>query len=102
MDVAQVSKSLDTSTEGTTLEVSVYACGAPKRGMGWYHADQLLDGRFGNAKLKHIVEPFWLGDAASSPDFDSWQASAEPQGVAFHKSVEDAPPANASSVVLIS
>ena len=46
-------------------EVVLVGCGAPLRGMGWYHAVQMLGGECPSAKLCHIVEPWFLGAGAS-------------------------------------
>jgi predicted small secreted protein len=40
-------------------------CGMPLRGMGWYHAVQMLGGECPSAKLCHIIEPWFLGPGAS-------------------------------------
>ena len=42
-------------------EVVLVGCGVPKRGMGWYHAVQMLNGNCPSAKLSFIVEPWFLG-----------------------------------------
>lgn len=42
-------------------EVVLIGCGCPLRGMGWYHAVQMLGGECPSAKLCHIVEPWFLG-----------------------------------------
>jgi hypothetical protein len=42
-------------------EVVLIGCGAPLRGMGWYHAKQLLLGECPSAKLCYVVEPWFLG-----------------------------------------
>lgn len=42
-------------------EVVLVGCGAPFRGMGWYHAEQMLKGKCPSAKLCFIVEPWFLG-----------------------------------------
>jgi hypothetical protein len=42
-------------------EVVLMGCGAPNRGMGWYHAEQMLRGDVPSAKLCYVVEPFFLG-----------------------------------------
>jgi hypothetical protein len=47
-----------------TCEVVLVGCGAPGRGMGWYHAEQLLKGKCPSAVLKYIVEPWFLGPGA--------------------------------------
>mmetsp|Transcript_22806 Transcript_22806/g.32670 ORF Transcript_22806/g.32670 Transcript_22806/m.32670 type:complete len:365 (+) Transcript_22806:227-1321(+) len=77
-------------------EVVLIGCGAPLRGMGWYHAVQLLEGDCPSAKLGHVVEGWFLGPGASGPGGDDFaafasQASKE-HGVQFHKSVADVPP----------
>ena len=45
-------------------EVVLVGCGAPNRGMGWYHAEQMLKGKCPSAKLCYIVEPWFLGAGA--------------------------------------
>jgi hypothetical protein len=42
-------------------EVVLVGCGAPNRGMGWYHAEQMLRGDVPSAKLCYVVEPWFLG-----------------------------------------
>jgi hypothetical protein len=42
-------------------EVVLVGCGAPKRGMGWYHAVQMIKGKCAAAKLCFVVEPWFLG-----------------------------------------
>ena len=42
-------------------EVVLVGCGAPNRGMGWYHAEQMLKNQCPSAKLCYIVEPWFLG-----------------------------------------
>ena len=42
-------------------EVVLVGCGAPLRGMGWYHAVQMLHNKCPAAKLCYIVEPWFLG-----------------------------------------
>jgi len=45
-------------------EVVLVGCGAPSRGMGWYHAEQMLKNKCPSAKLCYIVEPWFLGAGA--------------------------------------
>lgn len=76
--------------------VVVVCSGAPKRGMGWYHATQVLEGRCPSASLTDVVEPFYLSDAgASAPgakDFAEWRSALEKEhGVRFHSKVADVP-----------
>jgi hypothetical protein len=77
-------------------EVVLVGCGAPKRGMGWYHAVQMLKGKCPSAKMCYVVEPWFLGGGASGPggpEFAEWQKEAETEdGVVFLKSVAELPP----------
>jgi len=75
-------------------EVILVGCGAPLRGMGWYHAVQMLGDECPSAKLCHIVEPWFLGAGASGPggpEFGEFQKKYEAEGVLFHKSMADLP-----------
>ena len=51
-------------------EVILAGCGAPKRGMGWYHAVQLLKGKCPSAVLCHVIEPWFLGGGTSQLSVD--------------------------------
>jgi len=42
-------------------QIVLVGCGAPNRGMGWYHAEQMLRGDIPSAALAYIVEPWFLG-----------------------------------------
>lgn len=46
-------------------EVVLVGCGAPSRGMGWYHAEQMLKGKCPSAKLCYVIEPWFLGPGKS-------------------------------------
>jgi len=78
-------------------EVILVGCGAPLRGMGWYHAVQMLGGECPSAKLCHIVEPWFLGGGASGPGGPEFAAFMEKaiadHGVQFHKSMAEVPAA---------
>lgn len=75
---------------GRSLQVG---CGVPKRGMGWYHGKQMLEGMCPSAKLTTIVEPYFLGDGADSPPGKAFKAWADDMsathGTKFCKSVGD-------------
>jgi len=77
-------------------EVILVGCGCPLRGMGWYHAVQMLGGECETAKLCHIVEPWFLGPGAEGPggpEFAVFMAKAKADhGVQGHKSLADVPP----------
>jgi len=76
-------------------EVILVGCGCPLRGMGWYHAVQMLGGECPSAKMCHVVEPWYLGagsEGPGGPEFKEFQAKAESEdGVQFHRSMADVP-----------
>ena len=51
-------------------EVVLVGCGCPKRGMGWYHAVQMLKGKCPSAKLCFVVEPWFMGPGRYL--YDAW------------------------------
>jgi len=65
----------------------------PKRGMGWYHAKQMLDGDCPSADLTAVVEPWFLGPGGESDagkTFKAWADEMEAEhGTKFVKSVSD-------------
>lgn len=77
-------------------EVVLVGCGCPKRGMGWYHAEQMVKDKCPAAKLCFIVEPWFLGGGASGPggpEFAEYKAQAEADfGIQFFTSMGDLPP----------
>lgn len=77
-------------------EVVLVGCGAPKRGMGWYHAEQLMKDKCPSAKLCFIVEPWFLGggkDGPGGPEFAEYKTETESKhGVQFFTSLADLPP----------
>lgn len=92
----------------TQAEVILVGCGCPLRGMGWYHAVQLLGDECPSAKLCHIVEPWFLGAGAKGPggpEFAEFKAKTEAEhGVQFYTSMADVPKAaeGAKRLALIS
>jgi len=82
-------------------EVVLVGCGAPNRGMGWWHAVQMLKDQVPHAKLTHVVEPWFLGPGAQGPggpEFAKFAQDAEANhGVSFHKSLSDVPPVSGSA-----
>jgi hypothetical protein len=77
-------------------EVILVGCGAPLRGMGWYHAVQIIAGECPSAKLCHVVEPWFMGAGATGPggaEFMEFKAKTEADhSVGFHSSLSDVPP----------
>lgn len=77
-------------------EVVLVGCGCPLRGMGWYHAVQMLGGECPSAKLSHIVEPWFLGPGANGPggaEFAEFKKESEEKyNVGFHTSLDALPP----------
>ncbi len=53
------------SEASSQAEVVLVGCGCPLRGMGWYHAVQMLGGEVPSAKLSYIVEPWFMGPGMS-------------------------------------
>eukprot|EP00325_Prymnesiales_sp_UTEX-LB-985_P009956 CAMPEP_0174701018 /NCGR_PEP_ID=MMETSP1094-20130205/5787_1 /TAXON_ID=156173 /ORGANISM="Chrysochromulina brevifilum, Strain UTEX LB 985" /LENGTH=384 /DNA_ID=CAMNT_0015898597 /DNA_START=77 /DNA_END=1231 /DNA_ORIENTATION=+ len=102
-----VSSSASALSVGSKCNVWVVGCGVPKRGMGWYHAKQVIEGDVAAASLTAVVEPWFLGAGADSPPgkcFAEWAAEVGPtHGVAFCSSVDDVPvDASTPSLALIS
>jgi predicted dehydrogenase len=99
------STSLRFAEEGQA-EVILVGCGAPNRGMGWYHAIQMLEKKCPSASLDYIVEPWFMGGGKDSPagqDFAEWQAATEATyGTKFTMSLDDLPPPDAPRLALIS
>ena len=108
-DTATTSTATTTTTGGAKAgqaEVVLVGCGAPNRGMGWYHAIQMLEGRCPSASLDYIVEPYFLGAGASGPggpEFTSWSNDATSEyGTVFTTSVSSLPPPKQPRLALIS
>jgi len=93
--IRQATTGKEESAAGTPnkkCEVCVVGCGVPGRGMGWFHAKNIIDGEVSSAVLTDIVEPWFLGKGSDSPDaasFKEW-SSQHPE-VRFHKAVADMP-----------
>jgi len=87
-------------------EVVLVGCGAPNRGMGWYHAIQMLEGRCPSASLDYIIEPWFLGGGAAGPggpEFNDWaKESTAKYGTAFETSMGDLPDPKQPRCALIS
>jgi len=97
---------LSAGAEAGQAEVVLVGCGAPNRGMGWYHAIQMMEKKCPSASLDYIVEPYFLGAGADSPagvEFKEFQDDSESKyGVKFAVSMEDLPPPEAPRLALIS
>jgi hypothetical protein len=78
-------------------EVILVGCGSPGRGMGWYHAEQLLGNKCPSAKLAYIIEPWFLGAGSTGPggeEFTAYKEKVEREhGVVFLPSLADLPAA---------
>jgi len=87
-------------------EVALVGCGAPNRGMGWYHAIQMLEDRCPSASLDYVIEPWFLGAGAEGPggpEFKIWKEETEAKyGTKFGTSLEDLPAAEQPRMALIS
>lgn len=98
-------KSVNMAKDGQA-EVILVGCGAPNRGMGWYHAIQMLEDQCPSASLDYVVEPWFMGagsDSDAGKEFGEWQSSAEAAyGTTFTASLDDLPPPDAPRLALIS
>ena len=81
------------SLSGGEANYAIIGCGVEGRGMGWYHAKQILDGDVPSATLTDIVEPWFLGGGKDGPggaEFAAFKAEHEGK-VRFHASIADMP-----------
>ena len=79
------------SLTGGEANYAIIGCGVEGRGMGWYHALQLLNGEIPRARLSDVVEPFFLGAGKDLPPgkaFAEMAAKWKAKGVQFHASVD--------------
>eukprot|EP00980_Cylindrotheca_fusiformis_P028492 scaffold22604_cov130-Cylindrotheca_fusiformis.AAC.14 len=87
-------------------EVILVGCGQPNKGMGWYHAIQMLEEKCPSASLDYVVEPWFMGAGGDSPagkEFKTWQTDTEAKyGTTFAGSLDDLPPPAAPRLALIS
>jgi len=97
--------SLNLAKDGQA-EVILVGCGAPNRGMGWYHAVQMLEDKCPSASLDYVVEPWFMGAGADSDagkEFGEWQSESEAKyGTKFAVSLDELPPPEAPRLALIS
>merc|ERR1719453_2352650 len=74
-------------------DVVLVGCGVPKRGMGWYHGKQMLEGEVPSATMTAVVEPWFLGPGADSEPgkvFGEWATEMEGQyGTKFVKDISE-------------
>eukprot|EP00558_Chaetoceros_sp_UNC1202_P013865 CAMPEP_0197237154 /NCGR_PEP_ID=MMETSP1429-20130617/4056_1 /TAXON_ID=49237 /ORGANISM="Chaetoceros sp., Strain UNC1202" /LENGTH=402 /DNA_ID=CAMNT_0042696105 /DNA_START=132 /DNA_END=1340 /DNA_ORIENTATION=- len=99
-------RSMTMNAESGQAEVVLVGCGAPNRGMGWYHGLQMVENKCPSASLDFVVEPWFMGPGAEGPggdDFKECQAEWESTyGVKFATSMQDLPPPAAPRLALIS
>ena len=98
------SKSLRSAARrAKTTDVALVGCGMPGRGMGWYHAKQILDGDVPSATLTDIVEPWFLGGGKDGPggaEFAAFKAEHEGK-VRFHASIADMPKPDGKMMAMV-
>jgi predicted dehydrogenase len=110
--IASASRSFRTSASALLAkagqaEVVLVGCGAPNRGMGWYHGLQLVENRCPHASLDYVVEPWFMGggkEGPGGPEFaeqvqKAWSAK---YGVQFATSLAELPKPKAPRLALIS
>jgi len=91
---------------GETTDMVIVGCGVPKRGMGWYHSTQLLDGMINNGRLSAVVEPYFLGPGKDSPPgklFNEYveATKAKDSSVKFFSNLKDWNPEKKNTCALI-
>jgi predicted dehydrogenase len=99
----QRSSRLLATRAASTTPVALVGCGMPGRGMGWYHAKQILDGDVPSATLTDIVEPWFLGGGADGPggaEFAAFKAEHEGK-VRFHASIADMPKPDGNMMAMV-
>jgi len=102
--LGRLSARLASARRLASTDVALVGCGVPGRGMGWYHALQILEGEVPSAKLTDVVEPWFLGGGASGPggaEFAAFKAEYEPKGVRFHESIGAMPAATGKKMAMI-
>jgi len=91
--VDEVARLRGGAATATKCNVVLVGCGVPKRGMGWYHGVQMLDGEVPSADMTAVVEPWFLGQGADSPpgqEFGTWAKDTEAKyGTKFVKDVSE-------------
>lgn len=106
MSAGAFRRTLQMNAESGQAEVVLVGCGAPNRGMGWYHGIQMVEKKCPSASLDYVVEPWFMGAGSTGPggdDFKQCQAEWESQyGVKFATSISDLPPPAAPRLALIS
>lgn len=96
---------LNNAAKDGQAEVILVGCGAPNRGMGWYHAIQMIEGKCPSASLDYIVEPWFMGQGGEGPggkEFKEFQAEEEAKGIKFATSLSDLPEPKQPRLALIS
>jgi len=91
--------------EAGQAEVILVGCGAPNRGMGWYHGLQMVEKRCPSASLDYVVEPWFMGPGSTTPggpEFLECQAEWSALGVQFATSLSALPEPKAPRLALIS
>merc|ERR1711871_91954 len=86
-------------------DMVLVGCGVPKRGMGWYHGVQLLNGQIPSGKLSAVVEPFFMGAGKDLPPgkaFAEFKTETEKKhGTEFYANLADWSPKKEATCVLI-
>jgi predicted dehydrogenase len=86
-------------------EVVLVGCGAPNRGMGWYHAIQMIEGKCPSASLDYVVEPWFMGPGGEGPggaEFLDFMEEQKKEGVMFATSLDKLPAPEQPRLALIS
>jgi predicted dehydrogenase len=99
------SKTLQMCAKDGQAEVVLVGCGAPNRGMGWYHAIQMIEGDCPSASLDYVIEPWFMGQGASGPggpEFTEFMEEQTANGIKFATSLAELPKPEHPRLALIS
>lgn len=99
------SKTLRMNAKEGQAEVVLVGCGAPNRGMGWYHAVQMIEGDCPSASLDFVVEPWFMGQGGDGPggaEFREFMEEQKKEGVLFATALDQLPPPEHPRLALIS
>lgn len=99
------SGSMKMSAKEGQAEVVLVGCGAPNRGMGWYHGIQMIEGKCPSASLDYVVEPWFMGAGGDGPggaEFKEFMEEQKANGIKFVSSLSELPSPEHPRLALIS
>lgn len=86
------------------VDVMIVGCGVPEKGMGWYHATNIIDGLIPAANFTDVVEAYMLGlgkDTPGGKQFAEFAKYGATKGIKFWANLADVPMASGKKLALI-